>query len=342
MQPHAMPASSQDTFPRPLDADILRQASVWMARMWAPDVSEEDRRACTQWRAQHPDHEQAWAELQFFERRLQGVPPAMARRALHEPVGRGRAGRRQALKLLGAGLVAGGIAYKAGGVEAWWIAVADHSTGVGEIRSVALPDGTQVTMDNASAIDLRFTAEERRLVLRAGAIRVTTAPDPSGHNRPFLVQGRDGTVQALGTRFTLRQDDEASRVSVFEGAVELRPRLAPDAKVRIDAGQEAAFSAERVYAVEAAPANAEAWTRGVLVADGMRVGDFVAELARYRRGWLRCDPEVADLKVSGIFSLLDTDRALHNLTLGPPVEVVYRSRFWVTVQARAKPAANIF
>ena len=60
-----------------------------------------------------------------------------------------------------------------------------------------------------------------------------------------------------------------------------------------DRGQEAAFSAERVYAAEAAPANAEAWTRGVLVADGMRVGDFVAELARYRRGWLRCDTAVS-------------------------------------------------
>lgn len=342
MQPHAMPVSGQDALPGPLDAEILRQASVWMARMWAPDVSEEDRRGCAQWRAQHPDHERAWTELQFFERKLQGVPPSMARRALHEPMGRTRTGRRQALKLLGAGLVAGGIAYQAGGVEAWWIAVADHSTGTGEIRSLQLPDGTQVVMDNASAIDLRFTAEERLVILRAGAIRVTTAPDPSGRHRPFLVQGRDGTVQALGTRFTLRQNEEMSRVSVFEGAVELRPRLAPDAKVRIDAGQEAAFSADGVYAPQAAPANAEAWTRGVLVADGMRVGDFVAELARYRRGWLRCDPEVADLKVSGIFSLLDTDRALHNLTLGPPVEVVYRSRFWVTVRARATPARNIF
>ncbi|MCY1201973.1 Protein FecR [compost metagenome] len=337
-----MSAPGQDAPFRPLDADILRQASVWMARMWAPDVSEEDKRACAQWRTQHPDHESAWAELQFFERKLQGVPPAMARRALHEPVGRARAGRRQALKLLGAGLVAGGIAYQAGGVEAWWIAVADHSTGTGEIRSLELPDGTQVFMDNASAIDLRFTAEERRVILRAGAIRVTTARDPSGRHRPFLVQSRDGTVQALGTRFTVRQNDEASRVAVFEGAVELRPRLAPDAAVRINAGQEAAFSADRVFATEPADPNGEAWTRGVLVADGMRVGDFVVELARYRRGWLRCDPEVADLKVSGIFSLLDTDRALHNLTLGPPVEVVYRSRFWATVQARATPARNIF
>lgn len=326
----------------PLDADIVRQASVWMARMWSSDVSEADKRACAQWRAQHPDHESAWAELQFFESKLQGVPPVLARRALHEPATRPRNGRRQALKLLGFGAVAGGIVYKASETQAWQIAAADHSTGKVEIRALKLPDGTQVVMDSGSAIDVRFTAEQRLIILRAGAVRVTTARDPSASHRPFRVQSRHGMVQALGTRFTVQQDDETSRVTVFEGAVELRPWHVPGAGVRIDAGNGAAFSADRVFAAEPANPNAEAWTRGVLVADDMRVGDFVAELARYRRGWLRCDPEVADLKVSGIFSLLDTDRALHNLTLGPPVEVVYRSRFWVTVQARSAPSKNIF
>jgi transmembrane sensor len=37
--------------------------------------------------------------------------------------------------------------------------------------------------------------------------------------------------------------------------------------------------------------------------------------------------------VSGVFSLRDTDQALLNLTLGLPVRLVYRTRYWVTVQA---------
>ena len=59
---------------------------------------------------------------------------------------------------------------------------------------------------SASAIDVRFDASERLLVLRAGEILVTTAHDPDPARRPLRVQGRHGTVQALGTRFTLRQD----------------------------------------------------------------------------------------------------------------------------------------
>ena len=60
----------------------------------------------------------------------------------------------------------------------------------------------------------------------------------------------------------------------------------------------------------------------------------LAEIARYRPGIVRCAPEVANLEVSGVFSLEDTDRALLNLTLGLPVDLVYRTRYWVTVQAR--------
>jgi transmembrane sensor len=71
-----------------------------------------------------------------------------------------------------------------------------------------------------------------------------------------------------------------------------------------------------------------------LIAENMPVGEFVAELARYRPGLLRCDPAVADLRVTGVFSLRGTDRALTNLTLALPLAAVYRTRYWVTVRAR--------
>jgi len=70
----------------------------------------------------------------------------------------------------------------------------------------------------------------------------------------------------------------------------------------------------------------------------MRLEDFTAELARYRSGVVRCDPAVADLRVSGVFSLRDTDRALENLTRGLPVDVVYRTRYWVTLRAADRSA----
>ncbi|WP_046242277.1 FecR domain-containing protein, partial [Delftia tsuruhatensis] len=48
-------------------------------------------------------------------------------------------------------------------------------TGTGERREHRLADGSVVTLDTGSALDLRYTATERRLLLRAGAIHVRTA-----------------------------------------------------------------------------------------------------------------------------------------------------------------------
>jgi len=317
--------------PGPLDPAVVRRAAEWMARLWSGEASDQDRAACERWRAQHPDHERAWNRLQSFEDKLHALPREAARHALREPV---RTGRRRALQLLGLTAAVGGIAAALRGTEAWQLAASDHSTRTGEIREIALPDGTRVVLGTATAIDLRFDAHERRLVLRAGEILVTTAPDPASAHRPFRVHSRQGSVEALGTRFIVRQEAEASRVAVFEGAVAVRPARTPEAMVRVGAGQGTVFFADRAQAPDAVADSAAAWTRGVLVAEDMRVADFVAELARYRPGVLRCDPEVAELRVTGVFSLRDTDRALENLALALPVSAAYRTRYWVTVRAR--------
>ncbi len=54
----------------------------------------------------------------------------------------------------------------------------------------------------------------------------------------------------------------------------------------------------------------DAWTRGMLMADRMPLAEVLAELARYRRGLLRCDPQLARLAVSGAYPLLDLRRTL--------------------------------
>ncbi|WP_025138282.1 FecR domain-containing protein [Achromobacter sp. DH1f] len=319
-----------------LDPAILQQAAEWIAQLWSDDVTDQDRTDCARWRARHPDHEQAWQRLLAFEGKLLGLPRDAARHALHRPAT--RAGRRRALRALSLGVIVLGAGYAARSTGTWQRAAADYRSATGEIRDLTLPDGTRVTLSTASAIDLRFSDTERLVVLRAGEILIATAPDTAAQARPFLVRTQHGSVQALGTRYSVRDDDDTTRVAVFEGAVEIRPMDAPGRAVRLDAGQGSRFSRDRVEPPAAANDDAAAWSRGLLVADGMRLEDFTAELARYRSGVVRCDPAVADLRVSGVFSLRDTDRALENLTRGLPVAVVYRTRYWVTLRAADRPA----
>jgi transmembrane sensor len=206
-------------------------------------------------------------------------------------------------------------------------------TATGERREHRLADGSVVMLDTGSALDLRYTATERRLLLRAGAIHVRTAPDPADAHRPFIVEMPRGTLQALGTRFSVRLDGGGApgrdRVEVFEGAVAVAPLQGPSR--RVEAGEWADFGADAVQAGALPPQADAAWTRGLLVAERMRLDGLLAELARYRRGVLRCDPAAAGQIVSGVFSLDDTDATLAALQGALPVRVRRATRFWVTV-----------
>lgn len=313
-------------------AAVSRRAAQWMARLWSDDASEADRQACARWRAAHPDHERAWQQLQAFEGRLLSVPADIARHALREPAGQGRQKRRRVLQALGVAFTASGVAWVAGRSPAWQHVVADMRTATGEIRELTLPDGSRVVLSSATAIDVRFDARERRLVLRAGEILVQTAPQAGVAHRPFRVQVEQGVVEALGTRFAVRHGETATRVAVFEHAVEVRPAGLQGDRVRLQAGQGADLRFDGVGDMAAAPPALAAWRDGILVADGMRLDTFVAELARFRPGLLSCDEAVAHLRVSGIFSLRDTDRALHNLARALPVRLAWRTRYWVVVR----------
>ena len=77
-----------------------------------------------------------------------------------------------------------------------------------------------------------------------------------------------------------------------------------------------------------------AWTRGLLIAENMRLADFLSELARYRRGHLGCDPKVADLRIVGTYALADTDRVLAALEATLPVRVRTPLPWWVVVEPR--------
>ena len=72
----------------------------------------------------------------------------------------------------------------------------------------------------------------------------------------------------------------------------------------------------------------------MLVADDMRLGDFLAELSRYRSGHLGWDPAVAELRLVGAFPLGDTDRILASLEESLPLRVRRTLSWWVSVEPR--------
>lgn len=299
---------------------LLDEAADWLVVMHAGAVSDQDRQAWLDWRARSAAHEQAWQRAERLLDTLGGVPAALAMPALDRPRTRRAAIAKMAALLLVAPAAWG--AWRWSEAEGW---TADYRSATGERRDIRLSDGTRLTLNTASAVDVRYDADGRTVLLRAGEIHIDTASDP----RPFEVQTRDGTLRALGTRFIVRQEAEQTRLAVLEGAV--RISNAREQRV-IQAGEQTTFSARRIDAIVPASAADAAWTQGMLLADGMPLGRLIAELARYRKGVLRCDPAIAALRVSGAFPLGDTDRSLAMLAATYPVTVASRlGGYWVTL-----------
>ncbi|CAE6806146.1 Protein FecR [Paraburkholderia aspalathi] len=304
------------------------------------DKSRAQQLALTRWRAEHPDHERAWQHLCSVSSRFRGLAEtgtgnadaggaAAARAALTRP---GSTKRRASVKVLASLLFTGGATWIAGEHVPWRAWSADARTAIGERRTMTLADGTRLTLNTDSAIDIRFSSAERRVHLIRGEIMIAT-----GHGgrerRPFIVETAQGSLQPLGTRFAVRQQSALCRLDVFEGAVRINPFDAPGLAPIVHAGQRARFTRDDISAVEPISENDAAWTDGLIVASGMRLGDFVNELDRYRAGHLSCDPSVAGLRLSGTFPLADPDLVLDTLTRTLPVEVVFITRYWGTVRA---------
>ena len=310
----------------PIAPAIVEQASEWLMLHWGGELRGEQRHAFARWQAADAEHRRAWQRLQQLQHTLGGVPADSARAVLRDTPD---TQRRAALKLLGALLMVGGSGYLVRRSEPWQAAFAEHRTATGEIRYVTLSDGTRLDLNSDSAVDVRFSATERRIRLIRGEILLT-----SGHDalRPLIVETAAGDVQALGTRFAVRELDAGSRVDLYEGRVRVTP--VHGAAVQMNAGDSLWFDQRQTLALPAVGANGSSWTEHRLIAERQPLGEFVTQLSRYRPGLLRCDPAVSGLLLTGVFPLNDTDAILAALERSLPVHVQAVTRYWVTIKAR--------
>ncbi|WP_417549346.1 FecR domain-containing protein [Methylophaga sp.] len=307
-------------------AKIIAQAADWLVKMQDQALTEDEQNQLQQWCAQSADHQRAWQAAQQLNQSFNQVPEKLGLSVLS----RKHAKRRNLIKAISALLViptGSWLVYQHSPISSW---AADYQTATGELREITLADDSKLILNTHSAVNVLFDETQRLIELLEGEIQITTANDEL-LGRPFLVKTEHGQIRALGTVFTVRLSSEYSQVAVQQDAVEIHT-AATDKVQRITAGQQSQFSKVDIEPVTISqPITATAWTHQQLIVDNQSLAEVLTELSRYRKGWLRCDPAVAQLRLSGVFQLTDTDIALSNITHTLPVNVVYRSPYWVTV-----------
>lgn len=313
----------------PARADTIDGAAVaWFVRLRDEEASEADRAAFAIWLRADPAHEHAWRELEAVWGALDQVAapktaPAFAAPAAsrsRHPVWRPLAAAAMillavtaALRLLPAGLFA------------------DHRTGIGERRIVALADGSRIELGPASAIDVDFADARRTVTLVAGEAFFTVARDPA---RPFVVSAGQGEIAVLGTAFDVKLGQgEAVSVVVTESKVAVS--AAGSRAVGVAAGQEVAYDRNGVSAVRPADLDAaQAWRHDQLVFHDAPLDAVLTELRRYRGGTIQLlGGELGRRRITAVFDARRPDAAIETIARNLDLRLLRATDYFVALVA---------
>ena len=242
-----------------IENDPLHLAAAdWFVRLQSTEVSLEETLAWQAWLQENPANGAAFARIGEISHALCDVPaPAVLPAALlardrydaSVPIGdwKPRRAARRPLATLG---VAASLALVAL-IFAFWkmpaAATNAFETEIGENRSVALADGSIISLGGDTRIEVAMSENVRAIELVRGEALFKVAKDSS---RPFKVRAGDATIIAVGTEFNVERDSDRAVVSVTEGRVVVKPDtgLLPVAllqefkpklrSVRVNAGQQ--------------------------------------------------------------------------------------------------------
>lgn len=313
---------------RSFSPQVAEQAVQWLLELQQGPLDPRQQQAWQRWLHADGEHRRAWDHIQKVNQQFSGLPGSLVQAtvgALHSP------GRRRALKALLLLGMAGATTLALR--QQHWLPplVADYRSPLGQRRQLQLDDGSRIHLNTTSAVDVRFDAGQRLIHLLEGEIMLTAVADA----RPLLISTDQGLITAGRGQVNVRQKPGSTQVQALQGAVTLQAAGLHGEPQRLADGQQLEFERQRFNPPRPLDANSGAWVDGMLIAAHMRLGDFLAEVGRYRRGQLDCDARAANLLLSGSFPLGDTEKILDSLEAALPVNVRRFTRYWVTVQSRA-------
>ncbi|MCY1483586.1 Protein FecR [compost metagenome] len=316
---------------RRLAESAITQAIDWQLRLQAGMSSAETLAEFAAWRQASEEHGEAWRRLCELDAPFASLDDASSRILLNSyRPRRARTGAALALLLtLGCGLFAVNREIPLDALGA------DYATATGELRSLRLDDGTELLLGPRTLVDIESDDSSRTLTLRRGSLAIRTG---HGDGRRLMVRSADGRMRPLGTYFSVVRDDAGTTLDVLRSAVAAQGASAQELVVR--EGQRLRLRDGQLQPLGASPPAADAWTRGMLLVNERPLGEVIAILSDYKRGFISLAPGLEDLAISGSFSLRDGDRTLAALANVLPIRIERYGDLWTRIVPQENVAAE--
>ncbi|MBC2379442.1 FecR family protein [Pseudomonas sp. WS 5106] len=280
--------------PRNVSAKSLEDAGQWLLDLQAsPERFDEFDR----WLHASDDHFEAWAQVSRVLHALEQLPPT-TQQQWPRPA-------RRRLPLLAAACISALAVCAALVFNPGWRA--DYSTATAETREVTLSDGSRLTLAPRSAINVSIDGAQREVTLVRGEVFFDVVHDAQ---KPFEVRSNDAVIRVLGTAFDVARAENGLAVEVRDGTVGVNKQY------RLTAGQRLWIDRQSGVGTQSsvAPTEVAGWINGTQFFENASVAQVVEQLDRYQRGWIVIkDPALANKRVTGLYDMRDTRRALQAL-----------------------------
>ena len=275
-------------------SEAEREASEWIARLNADDVSSEDRMRFDTWHSAHPRHARAYEELlatwQEFVRSGPLVRAVSFGQSMDAASRTPTPRQRRAYFAAAAGVLA--VVLGTGWYMRQVKAETLFETAIGEHVAVALPDGSSLELNSNSLARVDYREHARIIRLARGEAFFKVAHD---RERPFWVVAGDSWVRAVGTAFNVYLRSTSVEVTVSEGTVKVAGERSehdtPSDSVLAQALVSVLTAGERadVHGGTAAIRSLKAveltrsvaWRQGSLYFETQPLSDVVEEMSRY-------------------------------------------------------------
>ncbi len=292
------------------DLEMRRQeAAAWFSRLNQRRVSTDDIKAFSVWR-RDPANARAYERVESVWTASQALAAdpdisALTAEAL------GRVPQRVRARSMVSGLLKplGGAAAVliVGALVATWAfnRPLTYATAVGVQRTVRLADGSQLTLDTDTLVQVRLRNSERSVTLAKGQAYFDVEGDAA---RPFKVWAGDASVTAIGTRFDVRRLGSGARVTLVEGRIDVTNQTSSRPTWTLQPGQQIVTTVRQPVVTRVDTARETSWTNGRLIFENTPIRTAVAEVNRYSTRKIDLQAaSIAGIPVSGAFDTGDVE-----------------------------------
>lgn len=301
--------------------DAIRQAAArWYVRMREAAPDSPERTTFEVWLLSDRRHQAAYqtieATMDDFSStaRLKELSNALTQKLYFE-----QTARRKKISKLGSGLavmlVCAGLGLLGRAQYVQWqaapLSTEMQTTAVAQLLTRTLDDGSVITANANSAMEIVFYRHQRLVKLSRGEAIFEVTKDPA---RPFVVETPQAKVTVLGTRFAVNQLSKKVRISVDHGRVQVERADGSEQTLILRNGEVAEIEQTAApHKVNRNAADSFSFKSGRIVFDRADMFEVADTLSRYRNPTVKAmfageqTPKVnAVLKAAEVESFIQT------------------------------------